>query len=64
MALAIWQVLAWARFWTPVLFPSPGRVLAALVELLVTGRLISDLEASTARLLLGSIVAAAVAIPL
>lgn len=62
--LALWY-LSTERGWvSPVFLPKPGRVVAEAVASFASGQLLTDIWMSTQRVLLGFMLAGAVAIPL
>lgn len=64
VVLSLWY-LSTERGWvSPVFLPKPGRVLAEGMANLASGQLITDIWMSTQRVLLGFLLAAAVAVPL
>lgn len=63
MILLLWEALPRLALVEPTLLPPLSRVLARGAELLVQGRLISDLTASLGRVLVGLGLALAVALP-
>jgi len=64
VVLSLWY-LSTERGWvSPVFLPKPGRVLAEAIANFASGQLITDIWMSTQRVLLGFLLAAAVAVPL
>jgi len=64
VVMGLWY-LSTERGWiSPVFLPKPGRVLAETVSSLASGNLLTDVWMSTQRVLLGFLLAGAVAVPL
>jgi NitT/TauT family transport system permease protein len=64
IVVAIWAVLTYGGLIEPLFLPKPGTVAQALYDMFVHEDFISDVWASTYRILVGFLVAAAIAIPL
>lgn len=60
----VWQTVTMLRVFTPVLLPAPTAVLAALVNMLLSGVLLPNAAISMARILVGFLIAVLVAVPL
>jgi len=59
LLIALWAVLYAARVWSPLLFPSPADVWAALVDGFSTGAFPAAITASLRRVLIGYTIAVA-----
>ena len=64
VVVAVWAVLTYGELIEPLFLPKPGVVAKALWEMFVHEDFISDVWASTYRILVGFLVAAALGIPL
>jgi NitT/TauT family transport system permease protein len=64
VVVAIWAILTYGGLIEPLFLPKPGVVAQALWDMFVHEDFISDVWASTYRILVGFLVAAAIAIPL
>jgi NitT/TauT family transport system permease protein len=64
VVIAIWAVLTYGGLIQPLFLPKPGTVARSLWDMFVHEDFISDVWASTYRILVGFLVAAAIAIPL
>ena len=64
VVVAVWAVLTYGGLIDPLFLPKPGTVATALYDMFVHEDFISDVWASTYRILVGFLVAAAIAIPL
>jgi ABC-type nitrate/sulfonate/bicarbonate transport system permease component len=62
--LLIWQFLSSQKIISPILLPSPEKVLLAALNMLKSGQLLSSLAASVGRILAGFSLAALVSVPL
>ena len=62
--IALWQIIVSLELYTPILLPSPGRVLEAAVALIANGRLFEYTLVSMWRVFAGFLVAVAIAVPL
>lgn len=62
--LGIWQLLAMASVAPEAFLPSPTRVVASAIQLLVSGSFLLDLEASMLRVLVAFLASAGIALPL
>jgi NitT/TauT family transport system permease protein/taurine transport system permease protein len=64
VAIFLWQVMVWWGQWPVYLLPGPVVVANTFWSLLAEGTLLNHLGSSTMRLLLGSVVGVALAIPM
>lgn len=64
LLLGLWQLATSLALVQPFFLPEPGSVVAAIVDGLTSGQLLEDLGASTRRVLIGYVVACALAVPL
>ena len=64
VVLALWSLLTYGGIVEPLFLPSPGAVAAALYEMFVDEGFAADVAASSYRIGLGFVIAAAVGIPL
>jgi NitT/TauT family transport system permease protein len=64
IVVAVWAVLTYGGLIEPLFLPKPGTVAQSLYDMFVHEDFISDVWASTYRILVGFLVAAAIAIPL
>jgi NitT/TauT family transport system permease protein len=62
--LLVWEVLFRAKFWSPVLLPSPRQVAVYLESAAVDGTLVKAIIVTMRRLLIGYIIGLVVGLPL
>ncbi|TSC75404.1 MAG: NitT/TauT family transport system permease protein, partial [Parcubacteria group bacterium Gr01-1014_33] len=63
ISLLIWVLLTFTGFIKPFFLPPPEKVFLAFISLTVKGGLMSDIAASMYRILLGSFLSLAIALP-
>jgi len=64
IALSLWSIVSYGGFISPLFLPTPGAVMAAVIQLYKDFNLLEDIGLSIARILMGFGLAVAIAVPI